>query len=80
MGDLFLCSPPLVGGGSGGGGTFPLTSILSHGGERKTEEMNLHMGDARGMSVVFTIPYTLYPEPEFGLQPKFLRHFGQIFG
>jgi hypothetical protein len=30
---LFLCSPPLVGGGIEGGGTFPLTSIL--GGERK---------------------------------------------
>jgi hypothetical protein len=36
---LFLCSPPLAGGarrmGSRGGGTFPLTSVLSHGGERK---------------------------------------------
>jgi hypothetical protein len=35
MNDLFLCSPPLAGGGSGGGGIFPLTSILSRGGERK---------------------------------------------
>jgi hypothetical protein len=30
-----------VGGGSGGGGTFPLTSILSREGERKIKVMVL---------------------------------------
>jgi hypothetical protein len=31
-----LCSPPLVGGGRGGG-SFPLTSVLSRGGKRKAK-------------------------------------------
>jgi len=52
---LLVHSPPLAGGGRGGG-TFPLTSILSHGGERKIKDKGCYRPSLNFASSVYTGP------------------------